>query len=74
VLKDPATMVAVSELADSSVNFTIRVWCNAGDYWALKFDLTRSLKEKMDAESISIPYPQQTVHMIQQSGGAMAGL
>jgi small conductance mechanosensitive channel len=73
VLKDPATMVAVSELADSSVNFTIRVWCNAGDYWPLKFDLTRSLKEKMDAESISIPYPQQTVHMIQQSGGAKAG-
>jgi len=74
VLKDPATMVAVSELADSSVNFTIRVWCNSGDYWPLKFDLTRGLKEKMDAENISITYPQQTVHNIQQSGGAMAGL
>jgi small conductance mechanosensitive channel len=69
VLKDPEPMVAVSELADSSVNFVIRVWCDAADYWALKFDMTRALKEKMDSEGISIPYPQQTVHMIQQSGG-----
>ncbi len=69
VLKDPEPMVAVSELADSSVNFVIRVWCNAADYWGLKFDMTRALKEKMDSEGISIPYPQQTVHMIQQAGG-----
>jgi len=68
VLKDPEPMVAVSELADSSVNFVIRIWCDAADYWALKFDMTRALKEKMDSEGISIPYPQQTVHMIQQSG------
>ncbi len=68
VLKDPEPMVAVSELADSSVNLVIRVWCNAGDYWPLKFDLTRALKEKMDSESISIPYPQSTVHMVQQAG------
>lgn len=69
VLKDPEPMVAVSELADSSVNFVVRVWCNAADYWALKFDMTRALKEKMDSEGISIPYPQRTVHMIQQAGG-----
>ena len=68
VLKDPEPLVAVSELADSSVNFVIRVWCEASDYWALKFDMTRALKEKMDSEGISIPYPQQTVHMIQKSG------
>ena len=68
VLKDPEPMVAVSELADSSVNFVIRAWCNASDYWPLKFAMTRALKEKMDSEGISIPYPQQTVHMIQQSG------
>ena len=64
---DPEPMVAVAELADSSVNFTVRIWCAAGDYWGLKFDMTRALKEKMDSEGISIPYPQQTVHMIQQS-------
>jgi small conductance mechanosensitive channel len=51
VLKDPEPMVAVSELADSSVNFVIRVWCDAADYWALKFDMTRALKEKMDSET-----------------------
>lgn len=70
VLKEPAAMVAVSELADSSVNFTVRVWCAAGDYWPLKFDLMRALKEKMDSENISIPYPQQTVHMIQLSANS----
>jgi small conductance mechanosensitive channel len=68
VLKDPEPLVAVSDLADSSVNFVIRVWCNASDYWTLKFAMTRALKEKMDSEGISIPYPQQTVHMIQKSG------
>jgi small conductance mechanosensitive channel len=69
VLTDPEPMVAVSALADSSVNFVIRIWCKAGDYWPLKFGMTRALKEKMDGEGISIPYPQRTVHMIQQNGG-----
>jgi len=63
--KDPAPMVAVVELADSSVNLTVRVWCDAGDYWPLKFDLTKALKERFDSEGISIPYPQQVVHMHQ---------
>jgi small conductance mechanosensitive channel len=69
VLKDPEPMVAVSDLAESSVKFVIRIWCQAADYWPLKFDMTRALKEKMDSEGISIPYPQRTVHMIQQPGG-----
>lgn len=60
---DPAPMAAVTDLGDSSVNFTVRVWCNAADYWGLKFDLTKNLKNRMDAENISIPYPQRTVHM-----------
>jgi small conductance mechanosensitive channel len=64
VLADPAPMAAVTDLGDSSVNFTVRVWCNAADYWALKFDLTKNLKNRMDAESISIPYPQRTVHTV----------
>ena len=66
-LKDPEPMVVVSELADSSVNLTIRVWVNAGDYWPLKFDFTKAFKERLDAEGISIPYPQRTVHV--ESGG-----
>ncbi|GAB4224938.1 MAG: small-conductance mechanosensitive channel MscS [Kiloniellaceae bacterium] len=65
VLADPEPMAAVTDLGDNSVNFTVRVWCNAADYWGLKFDLTKKLKNRMDAEEISIPYPQRTVHMAQ---------
>lgn len=63
-LKDPEHLVAVGNLGDSSVDFVIRIWCNAGDYWALKWDLTRALKERMDSEGISIPYPQRVVHTL----------
>ena len=62
VLADPAPMAAVTDLGDSSVNFTVRLWCNAADYWGLKFDMTKNLKNRMDAEKISIPYPQRMVH------------
>ncbi len=62
VLADPAPMAAVTDLGDSSVNFTVRIWCNAADYWGLKFDMTKNLKNRMDAENISIPYPQRMVH------------
>ncbi len=65
-LKDPAPMVVVSELADSSVNFTVRIWCNAGDYWPLKFDMTKKMKEAFDKDGISIPYPQRDVHLIKE--------
>jgi small conductance mechanosensitive channel len=58
-------MTAVSELADSSVNFIIRVWCDSSDYWGVKFDLTKALKLQLDAANISIPYPQRTIHMVQ---------
>lgn len=61
----PAPLVAVTELGDSSVNLVIRVWCDAGNYWPLKFDLTKAIKERLDGESISIPYPQHDVHMVQ---------
>jgi len=64
VLADPAPMAAVTDLGDSSVNFTVRVWCNAADYWDLKFDLTKNLKNRMDAEGITIPYPQRTVRTV----------
>ncbi|MGB0909077.1 MAG: mechanosensitive ion channel family protein [Nitrospirales bacterium] len=62
--KDPAPMVVVGNLGDNSVDLTIRVWCNAGDYWGVKFDLTKALKQRFDAEGISIPFPQRTVHMV----------
>ena len=65
VLKDPEPLVAVSEMADSSVNFVVRPWCTKEDYWALRFDLTKKLKEELEAGGCSIPYPQQDVHMHQ---------
>ncbi|MDT7042281.1 mechanosensitive ion channel family protein [Candidatus Nitronereus thalassa] len=68
VLKDPAPMVVVGNLGDNSVDLTVRVWCNAGDYWGLKFDLTKAFKEKLDAAGISIPFPQRTVHLVKAEG------
>jgi small conductance mechanosensitive channel len=63
VLKNPEYLVAVMELADSSVNFVVRPWCAASDYWGLRFDLNRAFKEKLEAAGCSIPYPQQDVYV-----------
>ena len=65
VLKDPAPVVEVHELADSSVNFVIRPWVETGNYWDVYWDITRSVKERFDAAGVSIPFPQQDVHMYQ---------
>jgi small conductance mechanosensitive channel len=72
VLDDPAPMVVVGELADNSVNLVIRLWCQAGDYWPLKFDMTKALKQCMDAEGISIPYPQRTLHVVGSTAAVAA--
>ncbi len=56
-LKDPEPWVRVTNLGDSSVDLTTRVWCDAADYWELKFALTQGVKEAFDAKGISIPYP-----------------
>ncbi|PIE44255.1 MAG: mechanosensitive ion channel protein MscS [Gammaproteobacteria bacterium] len=63
VLQTPARQIVVAELADSSVNFKVRLWANAGDYWGIYFDMTENVKKAFDAEGISIPFPQQDVHM-----------
>jgi small conductance mechanosensitive channel len=62
VLKDPAPVVALSALADSSVNFVARPWARSEDYWALLWDTTEKVKTRFDEEGISIPYPQMDVH------------
>ena len=67
VLKDPAPVLAVSELADSSVNIVVRPWCKKEDYWGLRFDLTRKMKEEIEAAGCSIPFPQTDVHLHQVS-------
>ena len=66
-LTDPEPLIVVSDLADSSVNITTRVWANASDYWGLYFELTEKVKLAFDAEGISIPFPQRDVHLLQKS-------
>jgi small conductance mechanosensitive channel len=63
ILKDPECLIAVAELADSSVNFAVRPWVKTADYWGVMFDLTESIKKRFDKEGISFPYPQQDVHI-----------
>jgi len=63
VLKDPPPIIAVMELADSSVNFVVRPWVKVPDYWDLWFDVTETVKKRFDAEGISIPFPQRDVHL-----------
>jgi small conductance mechanosensitive channel len=63
ILKDPAPSVVVAELADSSVNLKVRPWVNSADYWSVRPDLLEKIKVKFDEAGISIPYPQQDVHM-----------
>ena len=67
VLSEPVPQVAVAELADSSVNFVVRPWVKKEDYWAVKFDLTRQIKLAFDEEGIEIPFPQQVVHVLQET-------
>lgn len=61
--EDPAPLVAVAELADSSVNFNVRPWVNSGDYWAVYYDLNEKIKLAFDDAGISIPFPQMDIHL-----------
>lgn len=63
ILKDPAPVIAVSQLAESSVDLVVRPWVNALDYWPVTFDLQEQVKQRFDEEGISIPYPQRDVYM-----------
>jgi len=67
VLNDPEPQIAVSELGDSSVNIIVRPWTAKENYWNLKFDITKRIKERYDEEGLSIPYPQRDVHLFQQN-------
>jgi len=65
ILEDPKPTIAVSELADSSVNFVVRPWVKTADYWDVYFHLTETVKLRFDAAGISIPFPQRDVHVFQ---------
>ena len=66
ILESPATTIAVSELADSSVNFVVRPWVKRTDYWGVYYDLTEKIKITFDREEIHIPYPQRDVHLFSE--------
>ncbi|MDA0663396.1 MAG: mechanosensitive ion channel [Proteobacteria bacterium] len=66
-MAEPAPLVAVTGLGDNSVDLTLRVWCQAADYWGLKFGLTKAIKERFDETGINIPYPQRTVHIVNEA-------
>ncbi len=66
VLETPAPAIAVSELSDSCVKFVVRPWVKTSEYWNVYFDLTEKIKLTFDAEGISIPFPQQDIHLYQE--------
>ena len=66
VLKDKDVFVRLTEMADSSLNFAVRVWVKTEDYWPVNFDLKENIKKSLDKNKISIPFPQVDVHMKKQ--------
>ena len=64
ILPDPAPLIAVNELGDSSVNLMVRIWCKKEDYWDIHFDWQTNVKLRFDKENITIPYPHRTIYTI----------
>jgi len=67
ILKDPELFIAVSALADSSVNFAVRAWVNADDYWNVFFEMNEKVYKSFDREGLNIPFPQMDVHLHRDS-------
>jgi len=63
IMKDPAVFIALSELGDSSVNFTVRAWVKASDYWGVYFLMNENIYKTFDKEGLNIPYPQMDIHL-----------
>mgnify|MGYP000123769113 CR=1 FL=1 len=64
ILKDPATAIFVGDLGASSVDLGVRAWVASGDYWAVRWGLTKTIKQHFDKNDLNFPYPQQDVHII----------
>lgn len=73
VLEEPEPTVAVGSLGDSAVNLIVRPWCATDDYWSVRRDLIRQLKEQMEADGLSFPYPQRDVHVHGDDAGPTGG-
>ena len=67
ILGEPAPVIGVVELADSSVNFVVRPWVKTADYWSVYFDLNERIKKRFDKEGITIPFPQRDVHIYEHN-------
>lgn len=67
ILVEPEPTIAVLQLGESSIDFAVRPWVKSGDYWPTFFDLNKSIKERFDAEGISIPFPQRDIHLFPQN-------
>ena len=63
ILKDPEPAILLAELADSSVNFAVRAWVDAADYWGVYFDLNENVYKNFEKEGLNIPFPQMDVHV-----------
>jgi len=70
ILSDPPPQIAVSALADSSVNIVFRPWVKKEDYWDVRFELVRKVKDSFDRNGIEIPFPQQVVHNIHEKANS----
>lgn len=67
VMKEPEPLVAVSNLGDSSVDIRVRPWTETKNVWPLRYAITKGIKEKFDANGVSIPFPQRDVHLFQKT-------
>lgn len=67
ILRDPEPQIAVSTLNNSSVDFVVRPWCHPSDYWGVNFDFIKKIKQRFDAEGVTIPFPQRDVHLYQEA-------
>jgi len=70
VLDDPEPIIRVHNLGESSVDFVCRPWCRTDDYWTVHWDVTEAVKQRFDAEGVSIPFPQRDVHIYQHGAAA----
>ena len=67
IIQEPSPQIVVTELADSSVNLLLRCWTRRSDFWPVKCDLTKNIKENFDLQGIEIPFPQRVINVVNPS-------
>ena len=67
VMEEPAPLIAISNLGDSSVDIRVRPWTHRSNVWPLRYDITKKVKERFDANGVSIPFPQRDVHLFKEN-------